>query len=122
MRLKPIEYDFHMKYMCPKCQYCHWVSLEEAKTEKFIIVCDCKDILKIQTIDLIKIKYKNKKQKSNKNKEIDKAVSTLINYGFSKTEAQGMINEIIDKTDTTNTLDIIKLALKNFGEKNVEHS
>lgn len=67
----PIEYDIHFKYLC-SCGQFHWLTYNEASTKDFFIVCDCKQKIKIKTIDTIKVKYKksHKKTKELKTKDI----------------------------------------------------
>lgn len=54
---KPIEIDAHLKYRCPKCAYDHWISLIQAQTKNFKIVCDCKTVFQPRRIDKLKILY-----------------------------------------------------------------
>jgi hypothetical protein len=61
--LKPIDHDVHLKYRCPECSVDHWLSLREAQTDGFIIVCECNNIFKVRTVDDIVVKYKDKKIK-----------------------------------------------------------
>lgn len=55
--LKPIEVDAHFKYRCPKCGWDRWISLKEAQTKNFKIVCDCNTTFKPKRIKNIGIKY-----------------------------------------------------------------
>jgi len=57
--LKPIESDVNFKYRCPKpeCGYYHWLSLKEAQTKNFKIVCDCGTVFKPKQISIINIVY-----------------------------------------------------------------
>ena len=55
---RPIEIDAHLKYKCPNdsCGYFHWLSLQEAQTKNFKIVCDCGNVFKpkrIKTLEII---------------------------------------------------------------------
>lgn len=61
--LKPIDHDVHLKYRCPECSIDHWLSLREAQTDGFIIVCECSNVFKVRTVDKIVVKYKDKKIK-----------------------------------------------------------
>ena len=61
--LKPIDHDVHLKYRCPECSIDHWLSLREAQTSGFIIVCECSNVFKVRTVDKIVVKYKDKKIK-----------------------------------------------------------
>lgn len=55
--VKPIDVDAHFKYRCPKCNIEHWVSLKEAKTKNFKVVCDCSKVFSPKRISKIKIMY-----------------------------------------------------------------
>lgn len=59
--LKPSEIEAHLKYKCPACEISHWISLKEASTRGFIIVCECNVILKPKLITDLRIKYEKKK-------------------------------------------------------------
>jgi hypothetical protein len=61
--LKPIDHDVHLKYRCPECSIDHWLSLREAQTSGFIVVCECSNVFKVRTVDKIVVKYKDKKIK-----------------------------------------------------------
>lgn len=77
-RQKPIDCDVHFKYLC-LCGQFHWLSLNEASTKNFFIVCDCNAKIKIKTIDKIQVTYKKHKQKdkkkSNKDLKIDENIT-----------------------------------------------
>lgn len=59
--LKPLEVEAHLKYRCPNCEIPHWISLKEASTRGFIIVCECNAILKPKLITDLRLKYEKKK-------------------------------------------------------------
>lgn len=56
----PIEIDAHFKYRCPnpKCGLDNWISLKEAQTKGFVIVCYCEQVFTPQRIKSIDIVYR----------------------------------------------------------------
>lgn len=138
--LKPIEIDAHFKYRCPKCASDHWISLNEAKTKNFKIVCHCSKILKPKRISNIKISYHQDAPvvaekcntsidpivevtnvSTNLEKEqidpnvLEKCTNTLVGYGFTKQEAQDLIIGIYETSPSNDCGQLIKQALKSFG-------
>jgi Holliday junction resolvasome RuvABC DNA-binding subunit len=142
--LKPIDIDAHFKYVCPNvdCGNIHWLSLLEAKTNNFKIVCYCGTVSKPRTIKKIKIEYveieypkidinnniKNKEDSSQESKQelpldlLQKCVKTLVTYGFTEQESNTLIHYSFNQNPTQNISDLIKLALQNIGElENVKY-
>jgi Holliday junction resolvasome RuvABC DNA-binding subunit len=142
--LKPIDIDAHFKYVCPNvdCGNIHWLSLLEAKTNNFKIVCYCGTVSKPRTIKKIKIEYveieypkidinnniKNKEDSSQESKQelpldlLQKCVKTLVAYGFTEQESNTLIHYSFNQNPTQNISDLIKLALQNIGElENVKY-
>lgn len=140
---KPIEIDAHFKYRCTKCASDHWISLNEAKTKNFKIVCFCSRIIKPKRISSIKIKYsddttaikleqlvespiesiKTEKILDSETKTIDqfvleKCTKTLVNYGFTKDEAIDLVNKAYNSNPSDDCGQLIKNALKSFGGNN----
>lgn len=120
--LKPIDYDLHLKYLCPNtdCGGLHWISLSEASTRNFKIVCYCGCVFSPKPIDKIKIKYKeskpkNPKQALNNKPEVsllDKAVDLLKSYGFEMQEARSLVNQCIEQNpDITDYVTLVKHSL-----------
>lgn len=64
---KPIDLEAHLKYRCPKCGYEYWISLTEAQTKNFKIVCDCKTVFRPKRIKKVKILYESKTSKQSAN-------------------------------------------------------
>lgn len=62
---KPTETDAHFKYRCPnpKCGLDHWISLREAKTSGFLVVCNCEQVFSPETIVSINIQYSTQEEK-----------------------------------------------------------
>lgn len=129
---KPIDYDIHLKYRCPnnKCNYEHWLSLKEAKTKDFKVVCDCETIFSPKQIEKIDITYlqtklddKKKDDEKIKNETmpndlLEKSTKTLINYGFTKEESEKMLISNYIKGITEDCSTLIKKALKSIGVLN----
>lgn len=121
-RLKPIDIDTHLKYECPHCSAIHWLTLKETQTKGFIIVCECNNVLRVQTVSKIKIAYRRKTKKhktvtqSNDVDIVGKCAKILINYGFETDEATALVEKAITVSKETDVVKIIKLCLSIFGE------
>lgn len=122
---KPINIDAHFKYRCPddNCGYDHWVSLNEAKTLKFKIVCDCGQIFSPKTIAKLKIVYRTSKEHSQQIPidTLEKCVKILTQYGFSNEESVKLINLGFVKCKETNAINLVRYVIKNFGELDVNN-
>jgi hypothetical protein len=139
---KPIEIDCHFKYRCPSptCGYEHWISLKQAQTINFKIVCDCGTVFKpkrINTVTTIYVKKKPKiveapivaptvvKQESSekappKIEQIPKGLltqctQTLLGYGFTKEESEKLIIGTFEQNQIKDCSLLIKTALQNLG-------
>lgn len=128
--LKPIETDASFIYSCPSCSCKHWLSLKEARTKNFLVVCDCDTTFSVKTIRSIKILYKKTlkteitKTDSKSLNEIpvdflNRCCKVLVDYGFTKEESKSMLQKAYDQNPSLSISDLIKLCLSNFGEKNV---
>jgi len=129
-RLRPIDQDVHLKYRCPKCSSDHWISMKEAQTKGYRIVCDCNEILRVKLVEKNEIIYSQTQKKSSLAAETEEKKETipldlltqsctiLLGYGFDISEAEKLIVSTFDRTPTYICVDLIKQALKNFGEKN----
>lgn len=135
----PISIDLHLKYRCPnsECSNVHWVSLNEAKTKNFKVVCYCGTVFSPKVVKKVKLQYGQKKKVSHRTEDsnteivqkqetqpkkqipkdiLEKAASILIQYGFTKNESQELIVETFNQYDIIDTTELVKLALKTFGE------
>ena len=129
-RLKPKEYDVHLKYSCPDCGCDHWLSLLEASTINFKVVCDCGVVFRVKKIIGIKLLYdkalKQEKEKTTTPQTIDiennniakQAVATIINYGFTSKEAKDLVKNCYDTSKTYSVSDLVKEALKTMRVNN----
>lgn len=121
---KPIDIDLHLKYEC-RCGVHHWISLIEAKTKRFKIVCDCKRVFCPKQIQKIKIVYSSKKnvvKKSTDTQELDSVIyrcaETLMNYGITKSESIDLLNKAFDLEKKLDPLILVKRALSLIGDIN----
>lgn len=128
---KPIEIEAHLKYQCPRCNQSHWLSLNEAKTKNFKIVCDCKKVFipkRISKLDIVystNIKSKEKLVKPISESKIDKAlkdkcVKALIDCGFSSSESDDLIENAYSEINCDDPVSLVKKAISIFGVKNNE--
>lgn len=139
--IKPIDTSVSLIYACPQCLQQHWISLKAAKTKGYIIVCDCGSVFKPKRIDDIKILYIKNKNKTIKSeiqecevllKEqqseptnnlpvdlLEKCVTVLAGYGFTKTEAASLLKQTYEKYQVIDAVSLIKLSLStNIGVNN----
>lgn len=126
---KPIEYDIHLKYRCPNsnCEQIHWLSLLEAKTKNFKVVCDCGCVFKPKQVSNFKLLYTKrtngqyKAQPVKDNPSIDeqllkKTIQVLIGYGFTQQEANDLVIKTYGKSPTTDCATLVKNCLIILGE------
>lgn len=124
-RLKPKEHDVHLKYSCTDCGCDHWLSLLEASTTNFKIVCDCGVVFRVKKVIGIKLLYdktlsKKPKEKSAAVNVIDidsnlvakQAIAIITNYGFTNKEAKDLIKKCYDTSTTYSVSDLVKQALE----------
>jgi hypothetical protein len=126
--LKPIDYDVHLKYRCPSCSQDHWLSLKQCQTKGFKVVCDCNEVFKPKRIDKFNISFHKKKKPSSDTVDVEtipqkllnNATQVLVGYGFSKAEAELLINKAYATSPTNSLGDLIKQSLKlqQIGENN----
>jgi len=135
-RLRPIDQDVHLKYRCLKCSVDHWLSIKETQTKGFRIVCDCGEILRVKLVEKIDIIYQQTPKKETPLPVVietpapEKIIETipldlltqsctiLLGYGFDIIEAEILLVSTFNEKPIYTCVDLIKQALKNFGEKN----
>lgn len=143
---KAIEIDAHLRYICknPDCGCTHWLSLKEAQTKNFKVVCDCGTVFKPKQVLKLKILYKKEQetkkpeaaqtktnahscfvnlsaipQQSELNIDIlNKCVKILVGYGFTKTESEQLLRNSYRNDPTDDWTVLIKNTLASFGENN----
>lgn len=128
---KPIDIDGHLLYRCPniKCKYDHWLSIKEAQTKNYKVVCDCGQIFKPKTIKKLKIVYEKiseqKPEQSDKKEPIVESIvlpdslknscsKLLMSYGFTEPESNDLIEKAYNKTRINNPSALIKYILQNL--------
>jgi hypothetical protein len=132
---KPTEIEANIKYTCPneKCKFDHWISLKEAQTKNFKIVCDCSTVFSPKTIKIVVVKYKKFKQKSilvpDKVEEtihhtipddiLIKSSKIMQTFGFRKKEADLMLTEFFKTNPIYDFKQLVQNTLAFNGEKNV---
>lgn len=117
--LKPISIDLHLKYRCPnkECYIIHWLSLDEVKTKRFKVVCDCGLIFEPKNILKIKIAYddSNKKLKQNITIAIvEDCVRILSDYGFMEHESKSLVQKAYSKIEYTDNVSLVRYILHNL--------
>ena len=134
---KPIEIDAYLKYRCPntKCGYTYWLSLKEAQTKNFRIVCDaCEEIFRPKLIQELSIKYHKKikpqvvetetvsdppPETNNTPCISDRLLvlcsKTLTDYGFTKKEAYDLLKQSYILNQTDQPFELIQNTLKMIG-------
>jgi len=125
---KPIDTDVHLKYCCPNinCKYDHWLSLREASTKNFKVVCDCGEIFSVKRVSRVKILYvKSIAQQTQSKKDnsipldiLEKCCKLLVKYGFTDSESKKILDATYKQNPTDDCGELIKLAIKNIGALN----
>jgi hypothetical protein len=126
---KPTEYDLHLKYLCNRCGQEHWLSLREASTKDYKVVCFCDNVFTVKAVEKIKIKYATEEPviqtnvdhhtKTDVEQQIinnpvlspslyNSATKLLITYGFTKAEA----NEMVTAAYAKNPVDDYKILVQ----------
>lgn len=121
--LRPIDIDLYLKYRCynKKCEMYHWISLSEAKTPNYKIVCNCGKVLRPKLLAKIKLCYKSKKPNHIDDAILEESYKSLSSYGFSKQESDHYIKIAYDNLKINDIGSLIKEAIKIFGENHVKH-
>lgn len=126
-KVKPVECDAHLKYICPACHNEHWISLLEASTKNFKIVCDCGTIFRVKRVLDLKLRYQKVKTVSSPKKTniniktnttAQQAITIIQNYGFTKDEAEDLIVKCYDPNKNYCVSDLVKEALKTMRVNN----
>lgn len=133
---KPIDIDAHLKYRCPnvRCNSDIWLTLKEAQTKNFKVVCDyCDTIFKPKRIVKIKIEYYKKskiitnsietpieqkieiQQPQISERLLTLCSKTLMDYGFTKQEAHDLLRQNYILNPTEQPFELIQNTLKTLG-------
>lgn len=117
---KPIDHDVYLKYQCPKedCGQQHWLTLKEAQTKNFKIVCHCETVFKTKQVDKILVKHKKFSKEITEKVFVkipvdllQSCVKILVSYGFSKTESQDLLYKAYNENPTADSVELIKNTL-----------
>jgi len=123
-KIKPITADINFQYSCPHCDNTFWLSFAETRTEGYIAVCDlCQKPSSPVLIKNVKVIFDTDKS-SNENQEqaketkmpkdiFDTCVNSLMQYGYTKTEAQSLVSSVDDPFVWHDPVQIIKQCLSN---------
>jgi len=71
---------------------------------------DCKSCKEVITIPPMELKIKEKKKKSTSKMSHRLAKKSLVSYGWTKEEADDILNEVSKEHDTTDVASLVKLA------------
>jgi hypothetical protein len=137
--LKPTDMSLSLIYRCPNCSNQHWLSLNQAKTKKFIVVCDCDHVFKVKPVENIRIIYQKTSRKKEQNQPVaassqiadveqsvpeisqsilDSCSNVLKKYGFTASECHPLIKECYNSNPKFTAAEIIKFCITKFGVKN----
>lgn len=129
---KPVECDVHLKYLCPTCGQAHWLSMREAKTKNYKVVCYCDSVFTVKRIKNFKLIYASQKSPkaeetkptihttenttANKTIPIDnnmlhKARDILVGYGFKPSEAEDALLASYNNSPVHTYIDLVKQTL-----------
>lgn len=133
---KPIEYDIYLKYICKKCGQVHWLSINEASTIKYKIVCFCGHVFGVKRVKDFQLIYHKKNKQIQKVIEntksetkplpvipitlLDQTMNILIGYGFTKTEAKTIITKSYESSPVDNAAGLVKQILESLRSANVK--
>lgn len=126
---KPIDFDIHLKYRCINCSQDHWLSYKEASTKNFKIVCDCGLVFKVKRVSGFKLLYQKKEKNTAKKPDpvvidakvkissdlLNRAVASLIKYGFTKDEASLLVSDVYVKNPVDDLNILVKQTLESLG-------
>lgn len=132
--LKPIDFDGHLKYRCPKCSCDHWISFKQARIEHFKVVCDCDTVFEVKPVEKIKLIYStielsdqtshviNKNTTAIDKNEIptellSKCNKILVGYGFTEDEAKSMLVKAYTAYPVDDCAMLIKISIGSTLEK-----
>lgn len=136
--LEPKNVEAQLQYTCPVCKTEHWLSHKQTKIDEFKILCEgCDNVLIPKTVQSITINFKPEQEEIIS--EFDKteleplkarqpslvkfnflkeAKNTLVAFGFSKHEAEEMINLEYERTKEENPAKLVKGAIDLMGVNN----
>ena len=125
---EPSGADVYLKYVCPNgdCLDVQWVTLRESQTKNYKIVCDCcGNVYRPKRVKNISVQFFDEPQKPPPSETLSQpdlrflkeAKKTLEAFGFTKIEAEEMIEAEYHKSKINNPATLVKNALDFFGGK-----
>jgi hypothetical protein len=115
--MKPSSVICSFAYICDKCGNQLWATDNEVSTPGFILVCQCKRIIRPYTIKQIAPVYTNVKQTPKNNALLKKACSYLRQSGYSVTSIKIAVEQI-DVDSHSDIQSLIKSILLKINETN----
>lgn len=142
--VEPQKLDAQLLYICPDtdCRMEHWLSNKEVKTPGFMVVCEyCDTVFTPRLVKSISVNFVEEKtpeppkpkppepkqpikqkiketfKKETTRDFLREAKETLVHFGFTKQEAEEMIEKEHKKTGSDNPATLVKTALDFLGGK-----
>lgn len=128
--VEPHKLDAQLLYICPdtECRMEHWLSNKEVKTPGFMVVCEyCDTVFTPRLVKSISVNFVEEKpqepikqkvkEEAPKNNFLQEAKATLTQFGFTKQEAEEMIETEYKKTNSKSPVQLVKGALDFLGGK-----
>lgn len=121
----PNKVDVNFQYLCPKCGDTYWLSAKEVKTPGFKIVCFCGNVMNIQPLSNLKVKYsKNNvttipvegaiKQVYPGESFVDEAFRTLRQLGYKEIKLKERLQQINEKNSQVwSTSELVREYIRN---------
>jgi len=97
-------FEITVIYQCPHCGCEHFLTVEEAKTPHFKVVCHCKNSFTIQELTDVHINYSY-----DKTREQCLAIDILKNYGYDNAKEL-----VLNCTITNDTAKIVADVLRSI--------
>lgn len=106
---KPKRFEGHLVIECPECQADNYISLAEAMTEGFIIVCpDCESILKPELVSKVKVFYEADKKKRQAARQVKQAPPVPLFHPPVKQEFNE-IDQVLSDSDNQTSVTSAKI-------------
>lgn len=117
---KPKRFEGHLVIECPECQTDNYISLAEAMTEGFIIVCpECESILKPELVSKVKVFYeadRKKRQAARQAKQAPPPPPVPVFHPPTKqenTKEFEEVQEVLDANDKQSSITSAKIMTEN---------
>ena len=114
---KPKRFEGHLVIECPECQTDNYISLAEAMTEGFIIVCpECESILKPELVSKVKVFYEADRKKRQAARQAKQAPPVPVFHPPTKqedTKEFEEVQEVLDANDKQSSITSAKIMTEN---------